>query len=113
VTSRGAYRFLDAAAEWPGVRIFCDAAGHYRNKPRNDGISRKASHIDGVLSANDVMSLGIIAALGPQGGGSGHRGARPGDHRVKFRQAARHRGLRRDRWRGDQAAIRHYGAGAR
>lgn len=67
VTSRERLRgFHDAAAEWPGIRLTATLTGDYQ-----ESVARKAMtdylasrpRFDGVLSANDVMSLGILSAL--------------------------------------------------
>lgn len=67
VTSRERVRgFLDAVSEWPGIRIVAKVTGDYlEDRARavmvqflNGGV-----RIGGVLSANDVMSLGVLAAL--------------------------------------------------
>jgi ribose transport system substrate-binding protein len=67
VTSRERVRgFLDAVKEWPGIRIVATRAGDYL-----EGVAKKVmtdflaegTPIDGVLSANDVMSLGALSAL--------------------------------------------------
>ena len=67
VTSRDRVRgFLDAARECPGIRILETPPGDYQ-----EAIARRVMasflaatpRVDGVLSANDVMSLGILSAL--------------------------------------------------
>jgi ribose transport system substrate-binding protein len=67
VTSRERVRgFLDTVKEWPGIRIVATCVGDYL-----EGVARKVMtdflaegvSIDGVLSANDVMSLGVLSAL--------------------------------------------------
>jgi ribose transport system substrate-binding protein len=58
--------FRDAAAEWPNIRLGALLTGDYQ-----EPTARKAMvdylggrpRFDGVLSANDVMSLGILSAL--------------------------------------------------
>ncbi|HUF79716.1 MAG TPA: sugar ABC transporter substrate-binding protein [Burkholderiales bacterium] len=67
VTSRERARgFRDAAAEWPGIRIVATRNGDYQEATaRREMASMLAGHfrIDGILSANDAMSLGILSAL--------------------------------------------------
>ena len=67
VTSRERVRgFLDAAAQWSGIRIIATPPGDYQESTARRVMTdylAKAPQLDGVLSANDVMSLGIIAAL--------------------------------------------------
>lgn len=67
VTSRERVRgFRDAAAEWPHIRLVARLTGDYQEpaarKVMAEYLSR-GTRCDGVLSANDVMSLGILAAL--------------------------------------------------
>jgi len=67
VTSRERVRgFRDAAAEWPGIRLVGLLTGDYQEptarKVMADYLAGRP-RFDGVLSANDVMSLGILAAL--------------------------------------------------
>ena len=67
VTSRDRVRgFRDAAGEWPGIRIVATRVGDFQEKTARkvmtDFLAARI-HIDGVLSANDVMSLGIIAVM--------------------------------------------------
>jgi len=67
VTSRDRVRgFHDAAGEWPDIRIVATRVGDFQEttarKVMTDFLAEKI-HIDGVLSANDVMSLGILAVL--------------------------------------------------
>jgi len=67
VTSRERARgFRDAAGEWPGIRIVATRVGEFQEKTAQkvmtDFLAAKI-HVDGVLSANDVMSLGIIAVM--------------------------------------------------
>jgi ribose transport system substrate-binding protein len=67
ITSQQRLRgFEDEAKEWPGIRIVASRAGDYQR----DAAKREMTHIlaefpriDGILSANDVMSLGIIEVL--------------------------------------------------
>jgi len=58
--------FHDAAREYPGIRIVATRIGDFQEKTARkvmtDFLATKI-HIDGVLSANDVMSLGIIAVM--------------------------------------------------
>jgi len=58
--------FHDASREYPGIRIVATRVGDFQEKTARkvmaDFLSEKI-HIDGVLSANDVMSLGIIAVM--------------------------------------------------
>jgi ribose transport system substrate-binding protein len=67
VTSRERVRgFLDAAKEWPGIHIAATRTGHFledRARVVMTEFLAGGVPIDGVLSANDVMSLGAIAAL--------------------------------------------------
>ncbi len=67
VTSRERVRgFLDTVKEWPGIRIVATRAGNYleatARKVMTDFLA-EGIPIDGVLSANDVMSLGALSAL--------------------------------------------------
>jgi len=67
VTSRDRVRgFRDAAGEWPGIRIVATRVGDFQEKTARkvttDFLAARI-HVDGVLSANDVMSLGIIAVM--------------------------------------------------
>jgi ribose transport system substrate-binding protein len=67
VTSQQRLRgFEDAVAEWPQVRVLAKRAGNYQRdtaRREMEGLLAEFPRIDGVLSANDVMSLGIIEAL--------------------------------------------------
>ena len=67
VTSRERVRgFHDAAGEWPGIRIVATRVGDFQEKTARKVMTdflATGIHIDGVLSANDVMSLGIIAVM--------------------------------------------------
>ena len=67
VTSRERVRgFLDAVKEWPGIRIAGTRIGDFledRARAVTTEFLGGGIRIDGVLSANDVMSLGAIAAL--------------------------------------------------
>lgn len=71
VTSRDRVRgFRDAAAGWPGIRIVAALTGDYQESTARRVMAaflRDAPPFDGVLSANDVMSLGILAALDERG----------------------------------------------
>lgn len=67
VTSRERVRgFLDEVKAWPGIRIVATRAGNYL-----ESVARAVTAeflaggigINGVLSANDVMSLGALTAL--------------------------------------------------
>jgi len=71
VTSRDRIRgFHDEATQWPDIHIVGERAGDY-----DRGVARRAmgdllaehARIDGVLSANDVMSLGVLDALADSG----------------------------------------------
>jgi ribose transport system substrate-binding protein len=71
VTSRERVRgFRDAAADWPGICLVAMLTGDYQEstarKVMADYLAR-APRCDGVLSANDVMSLGILSALDADG----------------------------------------------
>jgi len=67
VTSRQRLRgFMDEAGSWPDIRVLAVRAGDYQcDAARREMETLLAAFrsIDGILSANDVMSLGIIAAL--------------------------------------------------
>ena len=67
VTSRDRVRgFRDAAGEWPGIRIVATRVGDFQETTARKVMTEflaEEIHIDGVLSANDVMSLGAIAVL--------------------------------------------------
>jgi ribose transport system substrate-binding protein len=67
VTSRERVRgFLDAVKECPGARIVANLTGDYQEDTARRVMAewlRGSPRVDGVLSANDVMSLGILAAL--------------------------------------------------
>jgi len=67
VTSRERARgFRDAAGEWPGIRIVATRVGDFQEKTARKVMTdflAASIHIDGVLSANDVMSLGIISVM--------------------------------------------------
>jgi ABC-type sugar transport system substrate-binding protein len=58
--------FLQAAADYPGIEILDMQSGGYQRAPAHDLMrTLLARHpvIDGIVSANDLMSLGIIDAL--------------------------------------------------
>jgi ribose transport system substrate-binding protein len=67
VTSRERVRgFLDAVKDWPDIRIVATRSGDYledRARAVMAEFLAEGVRIDGVLSANDVMSLGVISAL--------------------------------------------------
>lgn len=67
VTSRERLRgFQDAARQWPGIRVVASRPGDYqRETAKRVMVELLATlpRIDGILSANDIMSLGIIEAL--------------------------------------------------
>ena len=67
VTSQERLRgFVDAAAKWPDIRVVATRAGDYQREAAQREMSRLLAEfprIDGILSANDVMSMGIIEAL--------------------------------------------------
>lgn len=71
VTSRERVRgFLDAVKEWPGIRIVATRAGDYQEataKKVMADLLASGARMDGLLSANDVMSLGILSALDAAG----------------------------------------------
>lgn len=58
--------FRDAALERPGIRIVASRSGDYQQDAARkvmSGMLAELPQLDGVLSANDVMSLGAIQAL--------------------------------------------------
>lgn len=58
--------FLEAAADYPGIEILDMQSGGYQRAPAHKLMrTLLARHpvIDGIVSANDLMSLGIIDAL--------------------------------------------------
>jgi ribose transport system substrate-binding protein len=58
--------FLDAISYYPGIRLIAQESGRYqRQDAKNvfEKIMSKHSKIDGVLSANDFMALGVIDAM--------------------------------------------------
>jgi ribose transport system substrate-binding protein len=67
VTSQQRLRgFEDEAKAWPEIRIVAARAGDYQREPAKREMGKllgEFPRIDGILSANDVMSLGIIEAL--------------------------------------------------
>lgn len=67
VTSRERVRgFLDAVRECPGIRIVITLTGDYQQDTARRVMAEwlaGSPRVDGVLSANDVMSLGILSAL--------------------------------------------------
>ena len=71
VTSRERVRgFLDAVKEWPGIRIAATRIGDFLEERARVVMREFLStgiRIDGVLSANDVMSLGALSVLDAAG----------------------------------------------
>lgn len=67
VTSRERVRgFLDEVKQWAGIRVVASRAGNYLEDAAREATAaflKEGTRIDGVLSANDVMSLGALAAL--------------------------------------------------
>lgn len=67
VTSRDRVRgFRQAAAEWPGIRLTETPPGDYQETTARRVMAEflvRGSRIDGVLSANDAMALGVLSAL--------------------------------------------------
>ena len=62
--------FEDEASSWPDIRVLAMCAGDYQRDPARREMARLLAEfprIDGILSANDVMSLGIIEALQASG----------------------------------------------
>jgi len=58
--------FLDAAKEWPAIRIVATLTGDFLEAPARRAMADFLAggvRIDGVLSGNDAMSLGALAAL--------------------------------------------------
>lgn len=58
--------FLDAVKEWPGIRIVATRTGDFLEAPARKAMTDFLAGgvpIDGVLSGNDAMSLGVLAAL--------------------------------------------------
>jgi ribose transport system substrate-binding protein len=71
VTSHERMRgFRDAIAEWPGIRVAASRAGDYQQETARRVMAEllaQLPQLDGILSANDVMSLGAIEALAAAG----------------------------------------------
>ena len=71
VTSRERVRgFTDAVRQWPGIRIAATRAADYQRETAQRvmlELLATVPRIDGVPSANDVMSLGVIDALAATG----------------------------------------------
>lgn len=71
VTSRERMRgFHDAVAHAPGIRIAATRAGDYQQETARRATAELLAEfprLDGILSANDAMSLGAIEALGAAG----------------------------------------------
>jgi len=71
VTSQERMRgFRDALAEWPGVRVAATRAADYQQETARRVMTELLAalpRLDGILSANDVMSLGAIEALDAAG----------------------------------------------
>jgi len=67
VTSQDRMRgFRDALAEWPSVRVAATRAADYQQETARRVMTELLAalpRLDGILSANDVMSLGAIEAL--------------------------------------------------
>jgi ribose transport system substrate-binding protein len=67
VTSQERMRgFRDALAEWPGIRVAATRAADYQQETARRVMTEMLAalpRLDGILSANDVMSLGAIEAL--------------------------------------------------
>jgi ribose transport system substrate-binding protein len=62
--------FRDVAGEWPGIRIVASRSGDYQHDVARQvmtGMLAEFPRLDGILSANDVMSLGAIEALAAAG----------------------------------------------
>ena len=58
--------FQDIVREWPGIRIVATRSGDYQHDVARRvmaGMLEEFPRLDGILSANDVMSLGAIEAL--------------------------------------------------
>jgi ribose transport system substrate-binding protein len=70
-TSRDRVRgFRDAAGECPGIRLVATRCGEYQREPARRAMKALLAavpRIDGVLSANDEMSLGVIDVLSAAG----------------------------------------------
>lgn len=67
VTSRDRLRgFRDAIGQCPGIRVVASVNGDYQQESARRVMAEllpKLPRLDGILSANDVMSLGAIEAL--------------------------------------------------
>ena len=67
VTSRDRVRgFHDALTQWPGIRVAASRAANYQQETARRVMAELLPglpRLDGILSANDVMSLGAIEAL--------------------------------------------------
>lgn len=67
VTSRDRVRgFHDAAREWPGIRLVETGPGDFQETTARRVMAEflaRGPRVDGVLSANDAMALGILSAL--------------------------------------------------
>jgi len=67
VTSRDRVRgFHDALTQWPGIRVAASRAANYQQETARRVVAELLPglpRLDGILSANDVMSLGAIEAL--------------------------------------------------
>ena len=67
VTSRDRVRgFHDALVQWPGIRVAASRAANYQQETARRVMAELLPglpRLDGILSANDVMSLGAIEAL--------------------------------------------------
>ncbi|MGH6693016.1 MAG: sugar ABC transporter substrate-binding protein [Gammaproteobacteria bacterium] len=58
--------FRDVMSEWPGIRVAATRSGDYQHDVARrvmTGLLAEFPRLDGILSANDVMSLGAIEAL--------------------------------------------------
>jgi ribose transport system substrate-binding protein len=58
--------FRDVAREWPGIRIVASRSGEFQREPARRAMAdllTEFPRLDGILSANDLMSLGAIEAL--------------------------------------------------
>jgi ribose transport system substrate-binding protein len=58
--------FRDAAGQWPGIRFIATRVGDYQEATARQAMEELiAEHprIDGILSANDAMAMGVLAAL--------------------------------------------------
>lgn len=67
VTSQNRSRgFADAVRQWPGIRVVASRTGDYQHETAKRVMAELLGtlpRIDAILSANDIMSLGIIEAL--------------------------------------------------